>query len=286
MVHCHGALDCLESAVQNLRPNGIVMFSDYGTTVARNPSDIIEFQSFGESAAHAVNFHQIDTYFDNRPDIALIRPENEEGSLITRVLFAGKRDNLFELVDLLFGDVRQKALMLPVEAAREMLRVNAFQEARRLYTKAFELQPYNWSLAEEVAEILLLNAGDYEDAGDLAEAALNLNPFSPGLLRILSSVYLHSKDLPAALNAIHKSLSFNQKDTRTHILHTRILIETKDYGEALTAIAKGLGFDTETEYREELIGLQDEILVQISLRSREDLIRQINRIRALDDLPS
>ena len=43
--------------------------------------------------------------------------------------------------------------------------------ARQLYTKAMELQPRNWALAEEVAELLLMASKDYADAKALAEFA-------------------------------------------------------------------------------------------------------------------
>lgn len=285
MVHCIGALACMENAARALRKGGVAMFADYGTTAPRDPSDIIEFQSFGKSAAHAVNFHQIDSYFEARTDTTLVRPQEEDGFLVTRVLYNGAHDDLFELVDLLFGETRYNALTLPIEAAREMLRANAFQAARKYYAKAMVLQPYNWSLAEEVAELLLLSAEDFDDAADLARFGLNLNPFSPSLLRILADALFQSGDISSALKSVDKSLALNGADSRTHLVHAHILAKQQDYPAALTAIANGLAYDPEAEYREELIGFQDEVLVKISVEARDALINQVNRLRDIDGLP-
>ena len=221
LVHCHGAVACMENIAQSLRPQGFAMLSDYGTLTPREPSEQIEFQKFGASAALAVNFHQLDGWFAHGKT-AYLKPEAEEGHLITRVLYNGDKHELFELVDLLFGLARQQALRLPVEAAREMLRANAFETARQLYGKAMGLQPNNWSLAEEVAELLLIGAKDYKDAISLAEFGLTLNPLGPNLHRIIAQARYHLGDISGAATAIKACLRLSGASPQSHLLHAQI----------------------------------------------------------------
>lgn len=281
MVHCHGAIACVENIEKSLRPRGIAMLSDYGTLAPREPSEQIEFQNFGSSAALAVNFHQLDSWFANK-EIAYLKPDAEEGHLITRVLYHGAETDLFELVDLLFGIDRQRALRLPVEAAREMLRGNAFETARQLYSKAMALQPRNWSLIEEVAELLLLNAKDYKDAIKLAEIGLSLNPFGPNLHRIIAEARLHLDDISGAQSAMSDCLRLSGASPQTYLLLADIEHRSGNTEAALTAIAKGLAIDTESDRREDLTNLQNDILLKISKTARKELLADVNRSRNLD----
>ncbi len=283
LVHCHGALACMENITRALRPSGFAMLSDYGTLAPREPSEQIEFQSFGASAAAAVNFHQLDSWF-TKGKTSYLKPEAEEGHLITRVLYNGDKGDLSELVDLLFGLARQQALRLPVEAAREMLRANAFEIARQLYGKAMALQPNNWSLAEEVAELLLLGAKDYKDAISLAEFGLSLNPLAPNLHRIIAQARYHLEDIPGAASAISTCLRLSGASPQSRLLQAQIQVESDEIEGALISIAKGLAMDKEADQREALVQLQNEILVSISKTAGEDLLADVNRTRAVDGL--
>ncbi|HIP23033.1 MAG TPA: hypothetical protein EYG79_05490 [Rhodobacteraceae bacterium] len=283
MVHCHGALACMENIANSLRPNGFAMLSDYGTLTPREPSEQIGFQNFGASAAAAVNFHQLDGWFA-KGKTAYLKPDAEKGHLITRVLYNGDKNDLFELVDLLFGLARQQALRLPVEAAREMLRANAFETARQLYGKAMALQPNNWSLAEEVAELLLLGAKDYKDAISLAEFGLSLNPLAPNLHRIVAQARYHLGDISGAASAVATCLRLSGASPQSRLLQAQIQVESEDTGGALISIAKGLAIDKEADQREALVQLQNEILIEISKSAGDELLAEVNRTRALDAL--
>ncbi len=281
MVHCYGAIACIENIAKSLRGGGFAMLSDYGTLTPREPSEQIEFQNFGSSAALAVNFHQLDGWFADG-DVAYLKPDAEEGHLITRVLYNGVKDDLSALVDLQFGIARQRALRLPVEAARQMLRANAFETARQLYAKAMALQPRNWSLIEEVAELLLLSAKDYPDAIELAEFGLSLNPVGPNLHRIIAEARLHLDDISGAQQAMAACLRLSGASPHAFLLAADIEHKAGNTEAALTAIAKGLAMDTEADRREDLINLQSEILVKISKGAREVLLADVNRSRSLD----
>ncbi len=283
MVHSYGALACIESIGKALRPGGFAMLSDYGTLTPREPGEQIGFQNFGASAALAVNFHQIDGWFAGK-DIAYIKPDAEEGQLITRVLYNGPEEQIFDLVDLLFGEARQRALRLPVEAAREMLRANAFEQARQLYGKAMALQPDNWALSEEVAELLLLGAKDFSDAITLAEMGLGLNPYSPNLHRIIAEAKFELGDLGGAKNALDQCFALAGDTPYSRLLQAKIAFKSGETREALMAIARGLAADKEADHREALTGLQDEILVDISRQTHADLLLEVNRTRVVDGL--
>jgi len=283
LIHCHGALACLENISKSLRPKGFAMLSDYGTLAPRDPSDQLEFQNFGASAALAVNFHQLDSWFANGP-VAYLQPEAEEGQLITRVLYNGPPEDLSELVDLLFGEARQRALRLPVEAARDMLRGNMFEAARQLYSKAMALQPRNWPLAEEVAELLLIGAEDYEDAIALAEFGLSLNPIGPNLHRIIAEARYQLSDFDGAQQAMSACLRLSGASPQALLLQAQIHQKKAAPKSALITIAKALGMDKEADQREALLRLQEDILVSISLTARDDLLNEVNRTRDLDAL--
>ena len=286
LMHCHGALSCLQEMIAHLRPAGLALLSDYGTITPRDPSDTVEFQNFGASAAHAVNFHQLDNYFATHPTAAYLKPSTEEGYLYSRVLYNGPADDLYDEVDLLFGEVRQRALRLPIEAARDMLRANAFQASRRLYTKAMQLQPRNWALAEEIATHLLLPAKDYADALALADFGLGLNPLSPALHRIRAEALLQLDRLDEARAALKNCLKYEGGTPDARMLQANLCSKSDDHTGALLAIAQGLAIDKEGDRRDELLAQQDQIMLTIAREAREDLLAEVNQMRALDQLPN
>ena len=284
-VHCHGALDAIGQARSRLGPGGVLIFSDYGHLTPFGPHDRPEFQAYGLSVAVGVNFPQIDTAHAKRSDVALYKPDEEEGHLYTRVLQRAPGPDLAALVDEHYGAVRYQAMTAPVYAAREFLRPRMFETARGLYAKALDLQPRSWSLMQEIALSLLLANDEPTGALEMADLGLTQNPLSPDLWRARAEALLALGRVPEARAAADRAVTLSPGHVAAQCALATIALRQNRPDTALAAIAAGLTHDVEGDSRDTLLALQEQALSAISRKEIGRLLASVNPFRALDDLP-
>jgi len=284
-LHSFGAMACVEQCIAALRPGGAVIFNDYGWTEQPESLDEVEFQTFGNTVAYGVNFHQFDAHFPSRRDVHYIRPQEEEGSLFTRVIAHPDCPDLSDIVDHLYGSVRYRAMTLPMEAARALLPARLFEKARRLYGISLDLEPRNWALLEEIATFFLLPSGDADSALAFAEEALKINPIGPGIWRVKGEALVHLDRLDEAMTAFQHALRLHPMDAHTYLAIAHLKARTGDENGALADIAQGLVADTDGDLRDGFKDLQDQVLMGLSGLAAARLRQSVNRFRHPDKLP-
>ncbi|WP_299723896.1 SAM-dependent methyltransferase [uncultured Tateyamaria sp.] len=284
-LHSYGALICINHCLAALRPGGGMIVSDYGHAAPLDPSEEVEFQFYGGTIAHGLNFYQVDQYFTDRSDVQLFAPEEDGPSVHTRMIATPECPDLSEKVDLIYGNIRDRAFNLPIETAREFLRARLFEKARKLYAKALEFQPRNWALLEEVAGYLLVANEEYSNAMTLVEQGLDINPFAPGLWRTKAEALMGLDRLQDAEAAFRRSVELNPKDPQTHLSFATLRRKLEDTAGALHSVADGFAYDTSGDLREDLLAEQDRILLRINETARKQLLHEVNRFRQLDAIP-
>jgi tetratricopeptide (TPR) repeat protein len=284
-IHSHGALDCIDAAIDHLAEGGVAIFSDYGQLEAYAGRQSPEFQTFGTSIAMGINFPQIESACRARPGATLFRPAEEDGHLYTRVLRRGAGPDLADLVDDRFGALRYRAHKATVDAARECLRGRMYERARGYYAMALAQQPRNWTLMQEIAAMLHLAGGEFAEAIDMARLGLALNPLSPDLWRVVAEAELGLDRPQAAAAAAGRAVALAPAHVGAQRALARAELRQGRLGAALQAVAQALTNDVETDEQEALLALQTQILAEIARRQMRVLLAGANPFRALDGLP-
>ncbi len=284
-IHCYGALDCLDRCIAHLAPGGVAIFSDYGHIQPYEARETPEFQAYGSSVAAGLNFPQLDAVFSARAGLAYFKPDIEDGHLYTRVFQRSPAVDLTDLVADLYGALRYRALTAPVEAARELMRGRLYESSRKLYATALEAQPHNWALMQEIALTFFLMTEEHDEALELAEMGLALNPLSPDLWRVKAEANLALDRIEEAQAAIAKAVSLAPQNVAAQLALARIALRQDHFTQALRAIATALAHDLEGDSQDALIALQTEALAKIAKRELDKLTAATNPFRALDKLP-
>ena len=284
-IHCHGALDCIDTALAHLTEGGIAIFSDYGHLEPYRGRQDPEFQTYGTSVAVGLNFPQVEAALAGRAEVTLFRPTEEDGHLYTRVLRRGDGPDLTDIVDDLYGALRARALQVTVDAAREALRGRLYESARRFYGLALERQPRNWALMQEIAARLHLPADEAEDALAMAELGLTLNPLSPDLWRTAAEAHLAAGRTGAAQAAAGRAVALAPSNPAAQLALAQAAHRLGDHAGALRAIAAALIHDEECDLQDAALAVQAQVLADMA-RARIRVLRAaVNPFRAQDGLP-
>jgi len=104
-------------------------------------------------------------------------------------------------------------------------------EARIYLQKLTEAQDLSYGMSQRVAGALA-ELGDGEQARELLEAALQLDPENPLVHAQLAGIHFQARHFDTAITAATESLSLLYFQPGVHALLGRALIETKRFGEA------------------------------------------------------
>ncbi len=285
-IHGYGALDCIDACIASLSDGGLAIFSDYGHIVPYGARETPEFQTYGTSIATGVNFPQIEAAYAGTAGLAVLKPDEEQGHLFTRVFQLNGTVDISDLVADLYGAKRYLALKVTVDAARELLRGRLYEGARKYYAMALDQQPRNWALMQEIASILHLANAEPAEALDMCSLGLELNPMSPDLWRVKAEAHLACDAPELARAAIDRAVALAPENVEAHNVLARVLLRQGDLGAGLQAVATGLTHDHEGDSREALMDAQSRILAEIARRQLSVLLAASNPFRAMDPLPN
>ena len=281
-IHSYGAIGFLETALEALKPGAAAIVSDFGSSDPSEPKQMVSVTVYGDTVACPVNFLQIDHVFGARAGVSVFAP-SEGASLPTRVLTRDSNVDLGALVDDIYGAAREKRLDAPIEKAEALDRAGNFDQVRRLYMHALDLQPRNWKLINKVVR-RLITAGEFQAAIDLADCALVINPISEetwGLRCVATRALGRAAE---AREAAEAAVDLDPANVGKHTLLVQAQQACGQHREALTTIAQAFGIDRDGTQTAALQGLQSESIRAIvgdpAQRNRD----QANRIRYLTDI--
>jgi tetratricopeptide (TPR) repeat protein len=138
-------------------------------------------------------------------------------------------------------------------------------------------------VAGEIAEFVGLQLQDYPAGRELAQAAVELNPwYSPWLWNILGDVLFLDGRLDDAHEAYLQASRIHPWAARTNLNLAYTYFAFAEYNAALEAVATALAADVRGTYRHRLLEKQQQILGAISgrwLGEQERLVRRADRMR-------
>ncbi len=274
----HGAIDCLDQALELLKPSGFILINDYPEAPADAGPEAIHHQRFGGSTQIGINFSLLKAYFDEQQGAHWIEPEEDSPLICARLLAREVVPGDIEAFHGCFGKAPYLSAHAAFERARAAVAEGGHEAGLRAYTEALDCQPRNWLLVGEVAEFLMGVIGDYDTGLEMTRRGLALNPISPTLWNILGGGLLHLGRSDEARQAFLRAIELSPRDVRARYNLVYIHQHRKDYAAALRMIADGLLLDTGGEYRDRLLASQAEVLTGLSAREEELATHRANRL--------
>lgn len=258
------AIASLHKSLNALKTAGLILINDYGATDLEEMQSFSASQRFGATLATGLNFVHLADYFEGL-DIDFLAPTAQQMTalqprLIGRDINKGLRARFLSC----FCDATNPTYHESLNAAREAIETGNTAIALNAFTKAIELNPYDWSLIGEVADFLILEFQEYESGTALAQTALHLNPwYSAWLWNILGDGLYCQDKLDDAHEAYLNAQSIAQYDPRTNLNLAYSFLTKEQFQEALLVIAVGLAHDVNHEYRSKLLDKQEQVLAAI-----------------------
>jgi len=260
VLHNYGAIQCITDAFNHLRDGGFVLVSDYGDSPFDRDAEIYRHQRFGGAATMGLDFPFLRNYFDRHVECQWIEPTVDYPYLWVRLIGKNLSSNASARFQELFNRSALESLYAPMAQARKLANEGRFGDARQAFKYALSLQPRNWVLLEEMADLLTFKFSEYEAGLETTTRGLEINPIDPELWNTYGDClyYLEKKD--EAHEAYLRALELNPEDVRARYNLSFTFCHRADQSAALKMIAEALEKDRKGTYVDRLSLRRSEIL--------------------------
>ncbi|MFN0184875.1 MAG: SAM-dependent methyltransferase [Aquabacterium sp.] len=265
-----------------LRPGGGVLINDYGYRPSLGAPRHDAFQHFGPSLANGLNLDELQAWVQAQPGWAVAAPPQDSRQVSSR--WIGRADDPLSagIFGLVFDGPRRDLAMDLLADAEAAAQARHLEQARWLFWRARESAPRCWHVLERWAAFCRTRLQDASAAIGLAEAGLALHPHHPGLLNTLGDAHYDLGQLDAAQAAYRRALAASPRDIRARLNLAFVCQDHGRHQEALQHLAEGLALDAPGDWRDALLEKQRQVLLSLSLQTRDAIVQQMNRFRNLD----
>ncbi len=275
-----GAFQCLDQLQHLLHPSGFILVNDYGPTRAGEQSSYSATQRFGQTTAQGLNFPGLDAVLP----AAGWRMETPDGdsarSIHSRLLTRASLPETVRCFHNRFSAQSQHHFEGPLEEAREHSSHGRKQQALECFRTAVARAPRDWRVLGEAAEFVGLDLKDFSSGLQLAQAAVERNPwYSPWLWNVLGDCLYCLERFQDAHEAYLQAQRVCPADARTNLNLAYTWLYLGDFPRALQSIAAGLA--VLGPYRSRLLDKQAEILAALDARRAGEQDRLLVRLGRL-----
>jgi tetratricopeptide (TPR) repeat protein len=278
----HGALACVERAVDLLASDGLLLINDFGPAASSALDPAFTFQRFGATSAIGVNFPLLERFCDARSIEVHAPPGDDRRPLRTRLVHRGAFGDTLQTLNREFSAEAHEKTSVPIENARRHLAAGRKDQALADYRLGLQHSPADWLIVGEVAEFVGLHVLDVRAGLDLATRAVRLNPwYSPWLWNVLGDCLLWLQRYGDAHEAYLQARRINPADARTNLNLAATLAHQGQLGDALDRISRGLAADGDGLFRDRLLQKQQQILSAFTGQTallRDKSIRRAERL--------
>lgn len=260
----HGALSCLKALLSLLEPAGFVLVNDYGASRIEPSAQVGAVQWFGPAAATGLNFPLL----ERSCGAAFCTPEGDEDlSLHARLFHRGALPATSREFSDRFSGARRQRFDAVEERARMAAASGDWQEALNSFQAAIDQNPRNWWLIGEAAEFVGMCLRAWQEAADLAQAALDLNQwYSPWLWNLKGRFLACAGRGEDAHRAYLRAEAVNPRDPMTQLHLAESFLERGDPDGSLRAVATGLAHDSRSQFRHALLEKQQAAMNALLVR--------------------
>jgi tetratricopeptide (TPR) repeat protein len=277
----HGALDALDGWTARLALDGCVLVRDYGPVTPEDVAAHAAPQRFGSSTAVGLNFPLLEHHLAKR-GWAVLAPEGDAGRPIhVRLVCRGERRQLSPAFLQAFAVSGDELAEQPAIEALEHSRAGRNDEALRCFKMAVERGPRNWFVIGSASEFVGLRLQDFVSGLQLAQAAIELNPYySAWLWNILGDCLYCLERFDEAHEAYLQAARIDPEDVRTNLNLAYTWLQRGRIDDALQAIALGLARDGDGTHRQRLLDKQQHVLATLTARTVAERERLLKRALA------
>jgi tetratricopeptide (TPR) repeat protein len=276
-----GALDCLESLWTRLDEGGFVLLNDYGTVGGSDAVCHASPQRFGRTVAVGLNFPLLASGVTSRGRKIVAPSGDDARGVHTRLLSNVDLPRTRAALEARFSRAVESDLEAIVLAARDHAAAGRHSEALDAYRKSLECLPKDWHLLGEIGEFVGLVVRDFQAGLQIAQSALELNPWtSTWLWNVLGDCLYYLDRRQDAHQAFLQAQLIDAEDVRTNLNLAHTFGNLGQPDAALQAIALGFLHDSGV-YQARLRECQDQILSGLAVRraeARDRLARRLERL--------
>lgn len=257
----YGALRCITECQKILADTGFLLINDYGPVNADQVGDLSYASRFGRSVAASLNFPFLESQLVAKGFEVVSPPDPDARSVHTRLLGRGlkpaTRDEFLER----FGGLDAFDADRLATEGNQHIHAGRYADALDCFRDAVERCPSDWNLLGQTAQFLTQQLQRSEEALELIQRALEINPwYSPFLWNTLGNCLFLAGEADDAHRAYLRALALDARDAQTHLNLAYSFLERGDHSEALTSIARGLEFDADGRFDEALLNKQRQIV--------------------------
>ncbi len=259
VLHSSAGQQSARAMLDALRPDGFMLFRDYGPATVASANRSHLYQHYGAATATGLNHFAFDTMYALPVEqggcgatVSIAETEGEaviKNRFVARAELPATRKVFLER----FDPEAFRSLTARVTAARKGDK--KVEEAMDEYREALRIEKDNWALLTEAGEIALRRFRQVPFAAMFARESLRLNPwYNPVAWNVMGDVQWYRGDLDAARQAYERAVRNNPEHWRgwfnLYLLHR----ERRDYEQALHNAARALAADVGLEEQERLRG--------------------------------
>ncbi len=246
VLHSAGAYNSLEKTLELLRPNGFILYRDYGPATAARANGSHLYQHYGATTAFGVHHYGIDSWLqDVLPQPAIVSvPDGEgEASIKTRLVARQPLPKTRAAFQKGFDPQAFSTLEQSVEAARHAVDANACVQA---YRHALQMEPDNWLLLSEAGEVVLRRVRNGELAAVLLQESLRINPwYNAGAWNALGDLAWTVGDFAQAESCYLKAVAANPEWHKGYLNLAECAERNKDFARAVELAGQALARDVD-----------------------------------------
>lgn len=258
-VHSHGALTSLTISLSMLRPDGFVLFHDYGSGGTRHAPHT--HQRFARSRATALNFDLLDHALTRGGHCAVVEAAGDAAAPIhTRLLSRAALGELADAFRTRYDMTVFTRLAALVERARELRGVDP-AAARDSYARAHELAPENWYVLLDWAEFEHAGCADPDVAIELAGRAAAMNPTGAPIIHgVLGEALAAVGRTQEAAAAYGEALRLHADDIRARVGLACLHAFAERFDEAIVELGAAIVCDRGGANRDLLLARLGQVL--------------------------
>jgi tetratricopeptide (TPR) repeat protein len=261
VIHPHHAIQALEAMLGILRPDGFVLFHDYGPAHLDEAIQAHSHQRYGGSRSMGINFPLLDHVLGRR-SVRVVAPQGDAGSTLHARLVCREPQPVTEAAFLEAFDAavftQHEALVQRARAARD---AGDMETAQGAYLEAHRAAPENWHLLVEWSAFATFGLKDVTLGVDLGSRAVTANPTtSPLAWNQYGDALYQAGRLDQARDAYLTALAILPEDPRAHLNLAWIHLDQARFREAVGELSLGLAHDVHGTYRPTLLAKLGETL--------------------------
>lgn len=268
VLHSAGALHSLQCTLAVLRPDGFVLYRDYGPATAARANGNHLYQHYGATTAAGINHFAIDSWFtmpgeDGQPRAQVTVPDAEgEASIKTRLVARAALPQTRAMFAERYDPRAFDALEHAISDARS--RVERPAEAMDAYRRALQLERDNWVLLGEAGEVALHRAGNPELAHMLLTEALRINPwYATATWNNLGDLFWNQSRFAEARAAYERAVQANPEHFRGYLNLAGVHQREGDWARAVEMAAMAIARDVDGAEVERSKAVLDQAVAQL-----------------------